>query len=89
MIVSTLQTYHPCNAFCPDIMGATQGGALSVLNAILLFSECHVLELDFRLIATVGLTLPPSKAVILAGLLQDTNTAVTWSVQIILSNSLQ
>jgi hypothetical protein len=71
------------------MMGVTQGRSPLVLNAILLFGECHVLELDFRLISTVGLTLPPSKAVILAGLLQDKNTAVTWSVWIILLNSFR
>ena len=62
------------------MMGVTQGGAPSVLNAILLFGECHVPDLDFRLIATVSLTWPPSEVVVLAGLLQDKNRVVTWSV---------
>jgi hypothetical protein len=54
----------------------------SVLNFIFLFGECHVPELDFRLIATASLTLPPSEAVV-----RDKNLALTWSVWIILSNS--
>jgi len=46
-LLSFIQTCHPCKEFCPGMMGVTQDGTPSVLNAILLFGECHVQELDF------------------------------------------